>query len=251
MKKNLKVLLAITIMIIMVGITLNVNAFSSTAKLASSSKLKAGDTVEVIFSLTNIDMGEGVNALSATLEYDKDVFETISDDENSQYYFEDYIQGQNRWSIGTYSSGNQMLTAIRNSGVKENTDVFKVTFKVKSSISVDSTIVKLKNIKISAGEETGDIDVADVSVTVSKETNTTPTTPTKEDTTPTTPTTQTTPSTSTKQNTPSTTKTTTSGEATGKLPQTGERTLVIAGSFTAIVAVAGLAFIKYRKINIK
>ena len=64
------------------------------------------------------------------------------------------------------------MTALKNEKVKTSETVFSITLKVKSSISVDSTKVTLKNIVVSGGivanGGTGDINVNDISVTISK-----------------------------------------------------------------------------------
>ena len=128
--------------------------------LSSSSKLKAGDTVTVTMSLGNIDAGNGIDTITAELNYDKNVFETV---ETSN------LIASNSWTP-TYASSTNMLTVLKNSKVTKGETVLTITLKVKSTLSVKSTTVTLKDIVVSGGRVqdggTGDINVNNASVTI-------------------------------------------------------------------------------------
>ena len=128
--------------------------------LSSNSKLKAGDTVTVTMSLGNIDAGNGIDTITAELNYDKNVFETV---ETSN------LIASNSWTP-TYASSTNMLTAVKNSKVTKGETVLTITLKVKSTLSVKSTTVTLKDIVVSGGRVqdggTGDINVNNASVTI-------------------------------------------------------------------------------------
>ena len=128
--------------------------------LSSNSKLKAGVTVTLTMRLGNIDAGNGIDTITAELNYDKNVFETV---ETSN------LIASNSWTP-TYASSTNMLTAVKNSKVTKGETVLTITLKVKSTLSVKSTTVTLKDIVVSGGRVqdggTGDINVNNASVTI-------------------------------------------------------------------------------------
>ena len=160
MKTKLKTLLTVSIMALIVVISTISNAASVGMTLSSNSKLKAGDTVTVTMSLGNIDAGNGIDTITAELNYDKNVFETV---ETSN------LIASNSWTP-TYASSTNMLTAVKNSKVTKGEKVLTITLKVKSTLSVKSTTVTLKDIVVSGGRVqdggTGDINVNNASVTI-------------------------------------------------------------------------------------
>lgn len=160
MKTKLKTLLTVSVMTLIVVISTISNAASVGMSLSSNSKLKAGDTVTVTMSLGNIDAGNGIDTITAELNYDKNVFETL---ETSSFV------ASNSWTP-TYASSTNMLTVLKNSKVTKGETVLTITLKVKSTISVKSTTVTLKDIVVSGGRVqdggTGDINVNNASVTI-------------------------------------------------------------------------------------
>ena len=160
MKTKLKTLLTISIMALILVISTISNAASVGMTLSSNSKLKAGDTVTVTMSLGNIDAGNGIDTITAELNYDKNVFETV---ETSN------LIASNSWTP-TYASSTNMLTVLKNSKVTKGETVLTITLKVKSTLSVKSTTVTLKDIVVSGGRVhvggTGDINVNNASVTI-------------------------------------------------------------------------------------
>lgn len=160
MKTKLKTVLTISIMALILVISTISNAASVGMTLSSNSKLKAGDTVTVTMSLGNIDAGNGIDTITAELNYDKNVFETV---ETSN------LIASNSWTP-TYASSTNMLTVLKNSKVTKGETVLTITLKVKSTLSVKSTTVTLKDIVVSGGRVqdggTGDINVNNASVTI-------------------------------------------------------------------------------------
>ena len=160
MKTKLKTLITVSIMALIVVISTISNAASVGMSLSSNSKLKAGDTVTVTMSLGNIDAGNGIDTITAELNYDKNVFETL---ETSNFV------ASNSWTP-TYASSTNMLTVLKNSKVTKGETVLSITLKVKSTLSVKSTTVTLKDIVVSGGRVqdggTGDINVNNASVTI-------------------------------------------------------------------------------------
>ncbi len=242
MKKNVKILLISLLILSIISITGSVSAFSVEMKLESSSKIKPGNTIEVMLKISNIDAGNGINAIGATLEYDKNVFDEVT---------QDSFVGVNSWSIGSYSTETQILTILRSSKVNTASDILKLTLRVKDNANVNSSTIRYKEITTSGGSPldggTGDIDVQEVSVTIPKDTSTNTEQPpvTNEVTT------NTTTNETTTNTTTNLTTNTNNGSASGKLPQTGENIGGIIAGVSIIAVIAIVAFIKYRNLDIK
>lgn len=230
MKKVLKAVSSFVVLLFIITFISSSYAATAQMSLSSTSKLKEGDTVEVTLRITNINAGEGIDAIVATLDYDKNVFEEVA---------QSNIVGINQWNTNLYSADTGIFTITRGSKINTASDVLKVTLKAKSTINVNSTEIKLKEITASGGAVedggTGDIEIADVKVTIAKEvvqpiTNTI---------------------TNTTTNTNKTINTNqTDNKATGRIPQTGESVALVVG-IIALAVVATLVYIKYRDTKIK
>ena len=165
MKKLTRNRIAILVLIVMLiaSISTIVSAHSVTMSLSSSSKLKEGSTVVVKVNLGTIDAGDGIDTIVGQLDYNKNVFEVL--DASS-------ITAENNW-VPTFAPSTNMITLIKTSKTTAGEAVLTITFKVKADISDDSTKISLKDITASGGRVadggTGDIDVADASVVISRE----------------------------------------------------------------------------------
>lgn len=163
--KSLTIILAIvTILFAMVAPVFAAETnYSVGMSLASSSKLKEGDTVTVKVNLTSINAGEGIDTITAQLNYDEDVFEALTSSN---------MTAGADWTP-SFANSTKMLTLQKNSKVKAAETVLTITLKVKAAINVDSTTITLKDIVASGGRVvdggTGDITVNNASVTISKE----------------------------------------------------------------------------------
>lgn len=142
-------------------ITLSAYAFSCSMSLdTNKSEYKPGDDVVVDVKLTNIDAGDGVNALIATLEYDTNSLTYVS------------MQGQNTWNP-TYNAANGKVIMDRSVPVTTPETVLTINFKVKEQSAKKPTIT-MKNISTSGGIATGDIAVSNISKTITVNTPTPP-----------------------------------------------------------------------------
>lgn len=174
MKRNIKnILFVIMIMLVMI-LTLSINVKAANEKgytvsmsMTSDSKLVEGDTVLVNVKLTNINAGKGIDTLTAQIDYDTNVFETLTSSD---------FASNTSWIV-SYAESTKIVTAQKNSFVTSAETMFTISLKVKQTISADSTTVTLKgrtsagenNIIVSGGTETGDIPVNNISVTINKE----------------------------------------------------------------------------------
>lgn len=156
MKTKLKQVTILTLLVVLVTLTGVVNAETVVQmQLTSSSKLEAGATVEVTLAITNINAGEGIDSFIGEISYDEEVFEPVT---------EDSFDGQNHWNLFTYNEETKLFTLSRSSYVNNNSDVLKVTLKVKEGVTKQSAEVSIKDIFVSGGTE--DIEVNMVSVTI-------------------------------------------------------------------------------------
>lgn len=169
MRTNLKskVLITVLAIVLLLSATTAVSAaetnYSVGMSLASSSKLKEGDTVVVKVNLATINAGEGIDTITAQLNYDEDVFEALSSTS---------MTAGKDWTP-SFANSTKMLTLLKNSKVKAAETVLTITLKVKTTINVDSTTITLKDIVASGGRVvdggTGDIKVNNASVKISRE----------------------------------------------------------------------------------
>ena len=141
----------------------------SMALTSNSTNIKEGEVITVNVNLTNVNAGNGIDALCAKLNYDTNVFEILSPSNFSS---------NTNWNI-SFAPSTNMLTAIKNTKVKNGENMFNIKLKVKSNINVNSTNISLQNIQVSGGiitmGGTGDINVSNIYVTLNKvigETNT-------------------------------------------------------------------------------
>lgn len=167
MKKTL-VTFIITILMLATFVT-TVQALSFGVTLTpSTTEVEKGGTVKVVVSVNSIDAGNGLNALLGNLEYDNNIFETVSSND---------INALNRWDAITYNANSGKLVTTKAEFVNNNSDVFEINLKVKSTATVGSTTVTLKNISASNSQQ--DISAQNTSCTITvKEKTTTPDTPT-------------------------------------------------------------------------
>ena len=175
MKKESKIKSLIAIVIIAMIVIMNTIVLAADTNylvgmsLTSNSKLKEGETVIINVNLTSVNAGAGIDALTAAIDYDTNVFETLSTAS---------FTSNTSWTP-TFAAATNKMTGLKSQKVTAPETMFTITLKVKSSISVDSTTITLKDIVVSGGivanGGTGDIKVNNASVTISKEKEPTPT----------------------------------------------------------------------------
>lgn len=258
MKKILKNKISLNIMLIICILSFAsiVNAFSVTINLTTTSKLKPGEVVEIVINLSSIDAGEGINSIEATLEYDKNVFDEVT---------EDNLVGLNKWKVQGYNEENGMFTALRNEKVNTSIDMIQISLRVKENVNVDKTNVTVKDIRVSGGSVefggTGDIEVDQVNVYISKDNTGTekpPVTNEVANEVVNTTTNNISVNLVTNNITSNTINSianrvianTNNGGTTGRLPQTGESIATYIAGISIITVIAIIAFIKYRNIKV-
>lgn len=170
MNNRLKIKSFITIIMLITLITMSTIVMAATGgnysvkmSLTSNSKLKAGDTVTVNVNVTSVNALDGIDAIAAAINYDENVFETLSTSS---------MVATNEWTP-TYAASTKMLTLKKDTKVSKAETVLTIKLKVKDTINVDSTTIKLQEVVASNGivsnGGTGDIEVGEISVTINKD----------------------------------------------------------------------------------
>ena len=110
----------------------------------SETSVERGKTVTFTFKLTDIAVSDGIGAIAGKIEYDQAVFEKIT---------EENITKGTGWADPTYnsvaSSGNEgFFTVERSSGlnIKEDNEIFTITFKVLSNAVLGKTEIKINEL---------------------------------------------------------------------------------------------------------
>lgn len=234
MKDKIKRLIIIEIMILIISImlatvcTANSSSFKATTT-ANKTELKPGEEITITLSISDINMGEkGINTIEGKIEYNKDIFEEIKN--NS-------VQSLNNWTT-TYNDessnlNGKFLSANLGSGIKENTQVFKVTLKAKEGIkNTTDTQINFKN--ITSNDETNLVSAGtkSVNVKINATSENKPTTeePKKENTT--------------KEIVSTTDKT----QSTKKIPKTGKS---VAMFFVVVLTLIAIIILGIKNINMR
>jgi len=141
-----KLLVNIFIILSIIMLCTNVKAQTSLKLNLESDKqeIKGQDEVTITVKTTKlIDVDKVINVYKGTIEYDKLVFEEITD---SNFYC------QNSWSNLKYNKENQQFIVINEENNNAVEEVFKLKLNVKENINVKETLIKIKDITTSYGE---------------------------------------------------------------------------------------------------
>ena len=158
--------MAIIILIIITGTTVKAESTFKASVTANTTELKPEEEVTITVGLSDIDMGtNGINTLEGTIQYDKDIFEKIKSSS---------IQSLNNWAT-TYNDesstiNGKFLAVNLSTGIKENTQVFKITLKVKKEIKkTTSTQIDFKDITSNNGTDLINVGTKSVKLTINVE----------------------------------------------------------------------------------
>ncbi len=151
------------IFMLVILITINVQASNSLKATIQSSKNELKKTEEVVVTLKldeYKDIKDGINAYKATLYYDENIFEEL---------LEQNFVCKNDWEMLKYNKDTKEFIAIKKAGSKEPEEVASITLKVKEEIEPKQTEIKIKNITTSDGKEDIYIDEARVAIDIIEE----------------------------------------------------------------------------------
>lgn len=225
--KSLMVIGIIALIISTLAVTVNAadeGSFNLTVT-ANKTELKPGDEVTITVGVSDINVGEnGINTVEGKIEYNKNIFEEVKSSS---------IQSLNNWST-TYndessSLNGKFLSVNLSAGIKENTQLFKITFKVKQEVSnTTDAQIDFKNVASNDGTNIVNTSTKSVKLKINVASNNTTTeTPNKDNT---------------KTNTISTEKNTDKTQTNKSIPKTGKSIAVVVAVFitTFIIIILGI-----------
>ena len=259
-KKICFILLIMIIILSILAIQVNANSFTTTLTPDSSGVYESGSEVIITVSVSDLDVGDsGINAFSAYLSYDTDVFETLESDS---------VEGLNSWS-STYSTSSGQIALTKNSFVNDDEEIMQITLITKSDLDDGTTgTVSLSNIQASNSEDDIDSTTATATIeigtktTISVSTNTTNSTNTTDTNTSTNSVSITANTTNTTNTTNSTTINTTTNSSTyntitntsdssdsSDIPYTGTFSYALIKIIIGIALIGVVLFVKIKKME--
>lgn len=123
---------------------------------ASTNELKGGEEVTITLNFSEYQqIKDGLNAYQATLEYNKDIFEEVKQED---------FQCLNDWEKLQYNQATGEFVAIKKVGSTEPEDIVSVTLRTKPVVKATTTEIKIKDIITSEGER--DIAIAETKATI-------------------------------------------------------------------------------------
>ena len=155
MKKKLNRFLKITIMIIAVVLAYStvVSAYSFTPTMTpSATTVQEATEFTVTVKITNLDLGpNGINAFSAKLDYDTNVFEPVT---------ASGVEGLSGWAA-TYEPDKKTIALSKLQYAKTEENIFQITLKTKSGVT--GTI---KLTEVTAADQSTLTNAQDVSTSI-------------------------------------------------------------------------------------
>ena len=147
MRKIKRIFIYIIGFVILSLSNVSVQAASGITAILENEKIesKSGDEVVVTLRLDNYEeINKGVNVYKATLDYDKNVFEEVS---------QSNFQTQNNWEELKFNKDTGEFIAIKRIGSKAQEEIVKIKLKVKDNAHAGKGDILIKDIVISEGKE--------------------------------------------------------------------------------------------------
>ena len=160
-----KIIIGITIIIVALLLTYNLVS-ADTVKLeakvsSTTTEIKDEQELTITFSLDKYnEIDKGINAYKATLEYDKNIFEEVT---------EKNFTSQNDWEQLKYNKETGEFVAIKKAGSITPEDIVKINLKAKNELKAGKTEIKIKDVVSSEGKADIQINEAKVEVDVMEE----------------------------------------------------------------------------------
>lgn len=177
MKKSKKIIICITIIISALLLTYNLvsaDTIKLEAKVSSTTtEVKDEQELTITFRLDKYnEIDKGINAYKATLAYDKNIFEEVT---------EQNFTSQNDWEQLKYNKETGEFVAIKKSGSITPEDIVKIDLKAKSELKAGKTEIKITDVVSSEGKADIQINEAKVEVDIIEEQEEIPDIPEKPD----------------------------------------------------------------------
>ncbi len=165
MKESKKII--ISIIIIISALLLSYNLVSADtikleAKVSSTeTEIKDEQEVTITFRLDKYnEIGKGINAYKATLVYDKNIFEEVT---------EQNFTSQNDWEQLKYNKETGEFVAIKKAGSITPEDIVKINLKAKNELKAGKTEIKITDVVSSEGKADIQVNEAKVEVDIIEE----------------------------------------------------------------------------------
>lgn len=157
MKRRLIHIITIFILITILLIDAVKAASLSVFITPSSSNVQISSEVIVKVKVANLDFGDkGINAFSATLNYDEDVFEEVVEED---------VTGLNNWTV-TYTPDSGKMTLFKTNFVNSDEELLQIKLKTKSNVTKSSGTVSLKSISASNDDDETTASEVSTSITI-------------------------------------------------------------------------------------
>ena len=160
MKKKIAIIVGIIILILLATNLLSMADLK--AEISSSAiDVKGGQEVTITLKFNEYkEIKNGLNAYKATLEYNNDIFEEVTQ--------ENFVC-QNNWERLKYNKSTGEFVAIKKVGSNEPEEVVKITLKAKEALKATITNVKIKDIVTSEGEKDIKVEETNLAINIIEE----------------------------------------------------------------------------------
>lgn len=151
----------IVVIILLITLTMLASNILATANLVAQAKtstneLKGGEEITITLRFDEYQqIKDGINAYKATLEYNKEIFEEVKQED---------LQSLNDWEKLQYNQTTGEFVAIKRGGSKAPEDIVSITLKTKQEVKATTTEIKIKDIVTSEGEK--DINIVETKATI-------------------------------------------------------------------------------------
>lgn len=231
------------IILLVIGLMGNVSAANATITLQTEKQeVSKGSKVEISVNLSNVNTTKGVGAFMGTIVYE--------DKESLKF---EKIESQNGWSSAfTYNEDNGKIVINKGSDVTKSETMFKIIFTVTDKAK-QNLMVTLKDMTFSEGIEDIEIPNSYIRLTVKEgKPNPEPEPEPEPEPNPKPGNNEETPGGNNNQNTNGIGNSDKEDNiATGKLPQTGVSSLLVAVGGVVITVIAIVLFVRIRMMNFK
>ena len=141
--KKVSCFILLLVLILAVGITSVYAADFGIQLTGSKDTIKPGETITLQVSLKDIEkMSTGVNVFLATIDYDKNVFEQLKEDD---------IKTLNNWSGMMYNKDNGKIIVENYNFDEEEKAMFEVLLKAKTETKEKQGSISIKGAESSMG----------------------------------------------------------------------------------------------------
>lgn len=156
--KKVSCFILLLLLILAVGITSVYAADFGIQLTGSRDTIKPGETITLQVSLKDIEkMSTGVNVFLATIDYDKNVFEQVKEDD---------IKTLNKWSGMMYNEDNGKIIVENYNFDEEEKAIFEVLLKAKTETKEKQGSISIKGAESSMGITAMKADEASIVVKV-------------------------------------------------------------------------------------